>query len=86
MVVSKILIESGNGIALSIPYSEAEHIFWDAAAPETATQGIEKFFDFLKKEDRGNEWISDIVRNNKEHAEFKVAREIIYDRDSKKFE
>lgn len=58
-----------NGIALSIPYSEAEHIFWDAAAPGTATQGIEEFLDFLKKEGIRTGVISNISYSQKTLAE-----------------
>lgn len=39
-----------NGIELSIPYSQAEQVFWDAAAPGVPTDGIEKFLDYLKNQ------------------------------------
>jgi len=58
-----------NGIALSIPYSEAEHIFWDAAAPGAATQGIEEFLDFLKNEGIRTGVISNISYSQKTLAE-----------------
>ncbi len=39
-----------NGIKLSISYQQAEKIFWDAASPGTATEGIKEFLAFLKAE------------------------------------
>ncbi len=37
------------GIKLSIPYSQLDKIFWDAASPGTATDGIIEFLYFLKE-------------------------------------
>lgn len=38
------------GIELSIPYNQIDKIFWDAASPGTATEGIIEFLDYLKKQ------------------------------------
>lgn len=38
------------GIELSIPYSEIGVVFWDAAAPGEATEGMEDFLSFLKED------------------------------------
>jgi putative hydrolase of the HAD superfamily len=38
------------GIKLSIPYNRTDKIFWDAASPGTATDGIEEFLLFLKEQ------------------------------------
>lgn len=38
-----------NGIRLSVSYSEAARIFWDAAAPAVPTPGISEFLEYLKE-------------------------------------
>lgn len=37
------------GIRLSIPYSEIDTIFWDAASPGRATKGVAEFLEFLRQ-------------------------------------
>lgn len=54
-----------NGIELSIPYSEAERIFWEAAAPGAATPGIAEFLNFLKKQGIRTGVISNITYSGK---------------------
>ncbi|WFR59904.1 HAD-IA family hydrolase [Anaerocolumna sp. AGMB13025] len=38
------------GIRLSIPSSKLDQVFWDAASPGTATEGIAEFLHFLKEQ------------------------------------
>lgn len=54
-----------NGIRLSIPYSEAERIFWDVAAPGVPTKGIEDFLHFLKEKGIRTGVISNISYSGK---------------------
>lgn len=44
----KYLYES-QGIEIHLSSEEMDSVFWDAAAPGTPTDGVEKFLEFLKK-------------------------------------
>jgi putative hydrolase of the HAD superfamily len=53
------------GIKLSIPYSQLDKIFWDAASPGTVTEGIIEFLYFLKEQGIRTGVISNITYSSK---------------------
>lgn len=53
------------GIKLSIPYSQLDQIFWDAASPGRATDGIIKFLHLLKAQGIRTGVISNITYSGK---------------------
>lgn len=53
------------GIKLSIPYSQIDKIYWDAASPGKATDGIIEFLHFLKDQGIRTGVISNITYSGK---------------------